>query len=194
MKPPESSHRRRAPLSNLLPVFLLFLCTLLLSNGEFPLGTARAEPTPDPLPALFHPPFEDGSNSPAASNIALALSGQARRQLLNDEERARGAAQKAKPPGFEDLELLDIVLITTIDGGLHAVERSTGRKIWSQNGVVGSDRGGGVIRSRYNASSGEAWYIIDPHDGQLYVHTKAGGEGDGPGEGMQKLPLKLEEL
>jgi hypothetical protein len=194
MKPPELLHRRRPPLSNLLPVLLLLLCTIILSNGEHPLVAAQAEPVPEPLPALFHPSFQDGSNPPAASNIAVALSGQARRQLLNDEERARGIAQRAKPPGFEDLELLDIVLITTIDGGLHAVERSTGRKIWSQIGVVGSDRGGGFIKSRYNASSGEAWYIIDPHDGQLYVHNKAGGEGGGPGEGMQKLPLKLEEL
>lgn len=194
MKPPEPSRSRRTPLSDLLPVFLLLLCTLILSNREYPVGAVRAEPSPDPLPALFHPSFQDGSNSPAASNIALALSGQARRQLLNDEERARGAAHKAKPAGFEDLELLDIVLITTIDGGLHAVERSTGRKIWSQNGVVGSDRGGGVIRSRYNASSGEAWYIIDPHDGQLYVHDKIAGDENGHGQGMQKLPLKLEEL
>jgi hypothetical protein len=45
---------------------------------------------------------------------------------LNDEERARGVAQRARPPGFEDLELLNIVLITTIDGGLHALEKVDG--------------------------------------------------------------------
>ena len=91
--------------------------------------------------------------------------------------------------------LLDIVLVTTADGGMHAVERSSGRKIWSQPGMIRSEQGPGVVRNRYNQSSGEAWYMLDPHDGQLYVYSDLDTKADGAsGKGMQKLPLKLEEL
>jgi hypothetical protein len=196
MKPtPSSLSQRTIPNSTIIPIFFVLLCALVLPLGGIPSAFAKAEPVAEPIPALFHPVYHGESSSPADSNIALALSGSAQRQLLAEEERAQAAAQRAKPAGFEDLELLDIVLVTTVDGGMHAVERSTGREIWSQAGMVRSERGPGVVRNRYNESSGEAWYMLDPHDGQLYVYTDIESTADGvPEKGMQKLPLKLEEL
>lgn len=197
MKPtPSSLSQRTVPNSTIIPCFFfVLLCALLPSLVETPALFTNAEPIAEPIPALFRPAHHGESSTPTASNIALALSGSAQRQLLAEEERAQAAAHRAKPAGFEDLELLDIVLVTTADGGMHAIERSTGRKIWSQPGMIRSERGPGVVKNRYNESSGEAWYMLDPHDGQLYVYTDVDAKADGDsGKGMQKLPLRLEEL
>lgn len=159
----------------------------------------------DPLPAIFHPP---------APTLSRALSAQASQRLLAQHagtEYSKGPGRNKTPEGWEDLELLDTVLVSTVDGGLHALERSTGRRIWSRlivgNGIVQSDltnetwrEPGGLLEDRAEGREQEHHgvpqtavdpaYIVDPYDGQLYVQVDV-PEG---GKTVQKLPLTMEQL
>src|SRR4051794_17135924 len=108
-------------------ILALILPFLLLLGAGIPAALS------DPLPALFHPP---------PSTLHRGLSAQASQRLL--QHPVGGVGSSSRPPsGWEDLELLNTVLICTIDGGLHALERSTGRRIWSRlivsKGIVQSE-------------------------------------------------------
>ncbi|KAJ9102214.1 hypothetical protein QFC20_005043 [Naganishia adeliensis] len=115
-----------------------------------------------------------------------------------------------RPDGWDDLELLDLVLVQTIDGGLHALERKTGVLLWSRDGFGAQQQGNatGVVKMRvrprgsYDYEEGEGAvepvYILDPHDGQLYVFlpedTPGVAEGDEVDARLQRLPITMEQL
>jgi hypothetical protein len=176
---------------------LRYLVTLIL---PFLLLLLAGIPTAssDPLPALFHP---------SSVTLNRALSAQASQRLGLLQHHAGTTDAKKRPSEWEDLELLDTVLVGTIDGGLHAMERSTGRRIWSRlivgNGVVQSDISNETWRPTMKTASVEKEaqdsespvptdpaYIVDPYDGQLYVQVEL---ADG-GIAVQKLPLTMEQL
>jgi len=79
-------------------------------------------------------------------------------------------------------DLLDYVIISTIDGALHAVERDGGKVKWSLRDGV-SPLVGGQIRGK-----GEDEYIVEPLSGVLYVF-----EGE-DSQSVRKLPLSVEQL
>jgi serine/threonine-protein kinase/endoribonuclease IRE1 len=173
-------------LSHMIAVILPFV--LLLAAG-IPAALS------DPLPAIFHPP---------PSTLSRALSAQASQRLLQHPVGGDGGITKP-PNGWEDLELLDTVLVGTIDGGLHALERSTGRRIWSRlivsKGVVQSELSNEIWRPTKSVADGDQAagdlhptadpaYIVDPYDGQLYVQVDA----DDGTRTVQKLPLTMEQL
>lgn len=70
--------------------------------------------------------------------------------------------------------------MSTIDGALHALERSTGKEKWVLEGdpLVGGKMKGGVEE-----------YIVEPLSGSLYVHEDKDGEMR-----MRKLPLSVDQL
>jgi serine/threonine-protein kinase/endoribonuclease IRE1 len=78
--------------------------------------------------------------------------------------------------------LLPYVIISTIDGALHAVERDGGKIKWSLRDGV-SPLVGGEVRGK-----GEDEYIVEPLSGSLYVF-----EGD-DAQSVRKLPLSVEQL
>lgn len=128
-----------------------------------------------------------------------------------------------------------MVLVQTIDGGLHALERKTGVKLWSREGF--GNRASELANSTYNGtevvkmrirpkdsyehhggfmddwnnddteghSLPEPVYILDPHDGQLYVFlpqadssgsanlSDSGEETEGTAR-LQRLPITMEQL
>jgi serine/threonine-protein kinase/endoribonuclease IRE1 len=74
------------------------------------------------------------------------------------------------------------VIISTIDGALHAVERDGGKVKWSLRDGV-SPLVGGMIKGK-----GEDEYIVEPLSGGLYVF-----EGE-DSQSLRKLPLSVEQL
>jgi serine/threonine-protein kinase/endoribonuclease IRE1 len=88
---------------------------------------------------------------------------------------------KVAPPEISH-DLLDYVIISTIDGALHAVERDGGKVKWSLRDGV-SPLVGGMIKGK-----GEDEYIVEPLSGGLYVF-----EGE-DSQSLRKLPLSVEQL
>lgn len=120
------------------------------------INVARSEPSPAPAPALISLP------SPPSRVPAYQ-----------------------QPPEVEH-DLLPFVLISTIDGALHAVERDGGKIRWTlRDGVsplVGSEvRGKGF---------GED-YIVEPLSGSLYTFDE---EDEGETRKIRRLPLSVEQL
>ncbi|WWC69578.1 uncharacterized protein I206_103521 [Kwoniella pini CBS 10737] len=95
-----------------------------------------------------------------------------------------------------DHDVLPFVIISTIDGSLHAVERDTGKIKWSLRDGV-EPLVGGEIRGKGN----EEEYIVEPLSGSLYVFEDEDGdqgqdttkEGGGTPK-IRKLPLSVEQL
>lgn len=79
-----------------------------------------------------------------------------------------------------DHDLHPLVLVSTVDGALHALERNTGKEKWVLEGepLVGGKIKGGVEE-----------YIVEPLSGSLYVHENKDGEMK-----IRKLPLSVDQL
>ncbi|OXH37023.1 serine/threonine-protein kinase/endoribonuclease IRE1 [Cryptococcus neoformans] len=94
--------------------------------------------------------------------------------------RALAPSSTATLPVQIDHDLHPLVLVSTIDGALHALERSTGKEKWVLEGdpLVGGKMKGGVEE-----------YIVEPLSGSLYVHEDKDGEMR-----MRKLPLSVDQL
>jgi serine/threonine-protein kinase/endoribonuclease IRE1 len=83
-------------------------------------------------------------------------------------------------------DLLPFVLISTIDGALHAVERDGGKIRWSLRDGVQPLVGGGIR----GTVEGEE-YIVEPLSGDLYTFEE---EAVGHARKMRRLPLSVEQL
>lgn len=200
----------------------LATCSLLLLSiwSNAPLITAEPSPSPlarpDPLPAVFqvpdvvrrvgnHAPAQDLPRAKSSARLAQALSSLLP-HAIKAGEPIPGLPSSHLNTDDPSLELLDIVLVSTVDGRLHAVERSTGRLIWTQANLILNDTERTLVssRSRFISNASdlvqqvEPMYIVEPNDGSLYVYLPDGsdavagwGEFDGR---LQKLPLTMEEL
>ncbi|ORY32252.1 hypothetical protein BCR39DRAFT_523577 [Naematelia encephala] len=144
--------------SNLvLSHLIVFLLPFLL------LLQAGPSPTPDPYPAVISLP----ARQPPASRLA---------------------APSNPPPAPEvEHDLLPFVVIATIDGALHAVDRDGGKVRWTLKEGVEPLVGGGV-RGKGNDEE----YIVEPLSGSLYVFEEEEREGETPK--IRKLPLSVEQL
>lgn len=95
----------------------------------------------------------------------------------------------------ESLELLDIVLVASVDGNLHALNRSTGDTHWSMSsatsGSVPSSLGP-LVRTKHpehDPDDDEAHevYVIEPQSGDIYVMPT-------PDSPLQRLPFSMSQL
>jgi len=84
-------------------------------------------------------------------------------------------------------DLLPFVIVSTIDGALHAVDRDKGTVKWTLRDGVAPLVGGG-IKGRVLDEE----YIVEPLSGGLYVFDEE-EESDGAPK-VRKLPLTVEEL
>ncbi|ODO11569.1 hypothetical protein I350_00350 [Cryptococcus amylolentus CBS 6273] len=75
-----------------------------------------------------------------------------------------------------------LVLVSTVDGALHAIDRQTGTEKWVLD--EGDPLVGGKMRGRDDEK-----YIVEPLSGSLYVHEEIEGEVK-----MRQLPLGVEQL
>lgn len=86
-------------------------------------------------------------------------------------------------------DLLPFVLISTIDGALHAVDRGGGRVRWTLKDGVEPLVGGGV-----KGNSEREEYIVEPLSGGLFIFEEAeDGYSEDPPK-IRKLPLSVEQL
>lgn len=81
-------------------------------------------------------------------------------------------------------DLLPFVLVSTIDGALHAIDRDNGKVRWTLREGVEPLVGGGV-----KGKGGEEDYIVEPSGGGLYVFEQ---EDEQPQ--VRKLPLTVDQL
>ena len=96
-------------------------------------------------------------------------------------------------------ELLDIVLVASVDGRLHALNRTSGVPLWSMssslNGEVPATLGP-LVRTQHpkidpdlvdENAEGQEVYVIEPQSGEIYVMTK-------PDAPLQRLPFTMPQL
>ncbi|KAI0795764.1 hypothetical protein C8Q75DRAFT_747312 [Abortiporus biennis] len=102
--------------------------------------------------------------------------------------------------GGDDAELLDIVLVASVDGKLHALNRTSGDTLWSMSsktsGAVVSTNLGPLIRTEHpehdpdmtddDSEDGEV-YVIEPQSGEIYVMSS-------PDTPLQRLPFSMPQL
>lgn len=110
-----------------------------------------------------------------------------------------------RPADAQDIELVDIVLVATVDGNFHALNRTTGEALWSMSDPVRAGAGAAtrppamtpLVRTnhvRYGEGEDDEegapmqeQYIIEPQSGAIYVLTSPTG-------GLQEFPATMPHL
>ncbi|KAL7422169.1 bifunctional endoribonuclease/protein kinase ire1 [Cryptotrichosporon argae] len=123
------------------------------------LGLILASPSPEPFPLVSLP------HTPVAG-------------------KSRSAARSREPSEELDADVLPFVIISTLDGALHAVDRATGNVRWTLRDGVEPLVGGGV------RGKGTEEFIVEPLSGGLYVFE----DEDTTAPKVRKLPLSVEQL
>jgi len=100
-------------------------------------------------------------------------------------------SRPSRPPAYQqqavvEHDLLPFVLISTIDGALHAVEREGGRVKWTLRDGVSPLVGGETRRTGIGED-----YIVEPLSGGLYTFDE---DGQGETRKIRRLPLSVEQL
>jgi len=98
--------------------------------------------------------------------------------------------------GSNDLESLNIVLLASVDGNLHALNRSTGTILWSMssNSPGSPSALGPLVRTQQTVilddeadDSQQEYYVIEPQSGDIYVMSSKS-------EPLQRLPFSMSTL
>ncbi|GJE93190.1 PKc-like and RNase Ire1 domain-containing protein [Phanerochaete sordida] len=104
----------------------------------------------------------------------------------------------SRPTGVvadSELELLDIVLVASVDGTLHALNRTSGTPLWSMSTPVSGTFPpslGPLVRTQHpEPEPGEddtlEVYVIEPQSGDIYVMPT-------PDSPLQRLPFSMPQL
>lgn len=136
----------------------LILSHLFVALISILLVSSSPSPSPDPYPAVISLPARSAPASP-----------------------------RSPTPEVEH-DLLPFVLVATIDGALHAVDRDGGDIRWSLTEGITPLIGGGAA-----GSGSEEDYIVEPLSGNLYVF-EAGDEDEESSPKVRKLPLSVDKL
>ena len=98
--------------------------------------------------------------------------------------------------GSSNLELLNIVLLASVDGNLHALNRSTGTVLWSMSSDSHDSPStlGPLVRTQQAVTldddgddSQQEYYVIEPQSGDIYVMSSRS-------EPLQRLPFSMATL
>ncbi|WWD15818.1 hypothetical protein CI109_100242 [Kwoniella shandongensis] len=143
------------------------------------------------LPFLLLLPVLLAAPEPAAL-VALPQHTQAQPQSSSSKRFGTPHQPLATPEVEHDV--LPFVIISTIDGALHAVDRDGGKVRWTLKDGVEPLVGGGV-----RGKGMDEEYIVEPLSGSLYVFdNEEDEEAERPKEGqtpkIRKLPLSVEQL
>ncbi|KAF9559781.1 hypothetical protein CPC08DRAFT_637341 [Agrocybe pediades] len=103
-------------------------------------------------------------------------------------------SQPYTPDISKDYNLLDTVLVATVDGKFHAVNRTGGHTLWSMSSFVTTTSVSApsslsplVRTSQSEEPDDEETYIIEPQSGDIYVlHA--------PSSPLQRFPFSMPEL
>ncbi|KAJ7704317.1 hypothetical protein B0H17DRAFT_8100 [Mycena rosella] len=106
------------------------------------------------------------------------------------------------PDPLGDSELLDIVLVASVDGKFHALNRTTGHTLWSMASFASSSTSvaqpstlAPLVRTRHldhdpdltDDGAFQETYIIEPQSGDIYVMAT-------PSSPLQRFPFSMSEL
>lgn len=121
------------------------------------------------------------SPSPASSFGVGFLSSQ---ETPSQPRKVYPATTLQEEPDIE-VDVLPFVLVSTVDGALHAIDREAGHVRWTLRDGVEPLVGGGST----NKKGDDVEYIVEPLSGNLFVL-----EGDKGEPTVRKLPLTVEQL
>jgi serine/threonine-protein kinase/endoribonuclease IRE1 len=111
-------------------------------------------------------------------------------------------ASSTNTAGSDELELLDIVLMASVDGKFHALNRTSGRTLWSMSPSVSVSTSPGpsslapLVRSDHvitdpdltdDESANQELYIIEPQSGDIFVMAS-------PDSPLHRLPFSMSQL
>lgn len=112
--------------------------------------------------------------------------------------RSADAPPPSKHTLGDDVKLVNTVLVASIDGSLHAIDRTSGRRLWSTSAAA-SDVPSSLaplVRAKHapvdhdltdDDDSHQELYIIEPQSGDIYVMTT-------PTSPLQPLSLSMSQL
>lgn len=103
--------------------------------------------------------------------------------------------------GDEEAELLDVVLVASVDGKMHALNRTSGVTLWSlSSSSASNDRVPSslspLVRTQHpdydpdltdDGSPEQENYVIEPQTGEIYVVSS-------PDSPLQRLPFTMQQL
>ena len=122
-----------------------------------------------------------------------------RHPRLHNGARAweRPPSQHTLGDNAEDIKLVDIVLVASIDGSFHAVNRTSGQRLWSMSAAASDipSSFAPLIRTKhatidYDLTDDDAHqelYIIEPQSGDIYVMVT-------PTSPLQPLSVSMSQL
>jgi hypothetical protein len=90
-------------------------------------------------------------------------------------------------------DISDIVIVATVDGALHALNKTTGKRIWTSyphqyNSFFQSDKTSALVQATSATDDGHGiTYVAEPlGDGALFIHQ--------PGQILTRLPVSIKQL
>lgn len=101
--------------------------------------------------------------------------------------------------GDQEAELLDVVLVASVDGKLHALNRTSGVTLWSLSSSSNNNIPNSLaplVRTQHpdhdpdltdDGSPGLETYVIEPQTGEIYVLST-------PDSPLQRLPFTMPQL
>jgi serine/threonine-protein kinase/endoribonuclease IRE1 len=104
-----------------------------------------------------------------------------------------------KSAGGNDFDLLDVVLVASVDGRFHALNRTSGQTLWSMSSSATAAPSGlaPLVRTSHvetdpdttddDDAPHQELYIIEPQTGDIYVMAS-------PTSPLQRLPFSMSEL
>ncbi|KAG8832714.1 bifunctional endoribonuclease/protein kinase ire1 [Serendipita sp. 400] len=105
---------------------------------------------------------------------------------------------------LKDLQILDTVLLASVDGRFHAVNRSTGRSIWSMeddsSAAPSQSLLHNLVRTNHNLNlasiidpENQDIYIVEPQSGDIFILSPVDTEDASP-EPLRRLPYSVPQL
>lgn len=118
------------------------------------------------------------------------------RRTTEDQYRFLPPVQSTIAGGPDDeLELLDICLVASVDGKFHALNRSSGQMLWSMSSTSNSSPAalGPLVQTQHDREGAlddaeqKELYIIEPQSGDIFILPK-------PDAPLQRLPYSVPQL
>ncbi|KAJ7291175.1 hypothetical protein C8J57DRAFT_1586785 [Mycena rebaudengoi] len=127
-----------------------------------------------------------------------------RSSQVNNIQTISGSSKRAtpNPDPLGDSELLDVVLVASVDGKFHALNRTTGNTLWSMSSFASQNTVGSppsslapLVRTSHidhdpevtDEGAYQETYIIEPQTGDIYVMAT-------PSSPLQRFPFSMAEL
>lgn len=137
--------------------------------------------------------------------FSLVFAAQQQQQQLAVVQRSFTASSKPTTPpdlSTKDYDLLDIILVASVDGKFHALNRTSGATLWSMSSfatttsVSAPSSLAPLVRTQHVEQNQETddvndtpleTYIIEPQSGDIYVMST-------PSSPLQRFPFSMSEL